>query len=197
MGQKVSSILCRCRQMSLPHRCLAKPMVLNGLVYTQHRHGLLVDRFTLEDALNAVWIDHDINHKSIQCIGQHLVLHSGVDMLATRHPLCFNPNVHYEQTYQSSFGGVSSSSQDKYPFATCHMFLSFLGLDTKSLSLREQALLSPMLLVPDANIHSYARNCAIWQQNMFPESPFFSAIMPDYSAVPMTLSKSTKNLFTN
>ncbi|MDE0396378.1 MAG: hypothetical protein OXL96_01085 [Candidatus Poribacteria bacterium] len=151
---------------------------LIGLYTT--RHLLLFDQFMPKDALHALWIDHDINHKSIQCIGQHLVMHSGVDRLPTRHPFCFNPNAHYGQTWRESFGGIHSKSQDKYPFATCHMFLSFFGLDTSSLNHREKALLAHA----DgtfANIHNYARNCAIWKDLMFPQSPLFLEIMPDYS----------------
>lgn len=152
---------------------------LIGLYTT--RHLLLFDQFAPKDALRALWIDHDINHKSIQCIGQHLVMHAGVDRLPTRHPFCFNPNIHYEQTYQESFGGVRSTSRDKYPFATCHMFLSFFGLDTNSLNNREKALLAHA----DgtfANIHNYARNCAIWKDLMFSNSPLFSELMPNYSS---------------
>ena len=144
-------------------------------------HLLLFDEFTPEDALRALWIDHDINHKSIQCVGQHLVMHSNVDRLPTRHPFCFNPNIHYGQTYQKSFGGIHSTSQDKYPFATCHMFLSFFGLDTNSLNNKEKALLAHA----DgtfANIHNYAKNCAIWKDLMFSNSPLFSELMPDYSS---------------
>lgn len=151
---------------------------LIGLYTTSHL--LLFDQFTPKDALRALWVDHDINHKSIQCVGQHLVMHSALDRLSTRHPFCFNPNVHYGQTYQESFGGIHSTSQDKYPFATCHMFLSFLGLDVHSLNDREKALLAHA----DgtfANIHNYAKNCAIWKDLMFPNSYFFSEIMPDYS----------------
>lgn len=151
---------------------------LIGLYTT--RHLLLFDQFTPEDALRALWIDHDINHESIQCIGQHLVMHAGVDRLPTRHLFCFNPNIYYKQTYQESFRGVRSTSRDKYPFATCHMFLSFFGFDTNSLNHREKALLAHA----DgtfANIHNYARNCAIWKDLMFSKSPLFSEIMPDYS----------------
>ena len=150
---------------------------LIGLYTTSHL--LLFDQFTPEDALRALWTDQDINHKSIQCIGQHLVMHAGVDRLPTRHPFCFNPNIHYQQTYQESFGGVSSTSQDKYPFATCHMLLSFFGQDTNSLNNREKAL----LVHADgtfANIHNYRKNCEIWKDKMFPQSPFFSEVIPDY-----------------
>lgn len=163
---------------------------LIGLYTTQHL--LLLDQFTLEDALRALWIDQDINHKSIQCIGQHLVTHSGVDRLSTRHPFCFNPNVHYGQTYQESFGGISSTSQDKYPFGTCHMLLSFFGLDTNSLNDREKALLAHA----DgtfANIHKYAKNCSIWESLMFSNSPLFSEIMPDYSSA-LDIVRTHKNL---
>ena len=153
---------------------------LIGLYTTSHL--LLFDQFTPEDALRALWIDQDINHKSIQCIGQHLVMHAGVDRLPTRHPFCFNPNIHYKQTYQESFGGIRSTSQDKYPFATCHMLLSFFGQDTNSLNNREKALLAHA----DgtfANIHNYRKNCEIWKEKMFPHSPFFSEVIPDYSDV--------------
>lgn len=151
---------------------------LIGLYTT--RHLLLFDQFTPEDALRALWIDHDINHKSIQCIGQHLVMHAGVDRLSTRHPFCFNPNIHYEQTYQESFGGVRSTSRDKYPFATCHMLLSFFGLDTNSLNNKEKALLAHADST-FANIHNYARNCAIWKDLMFSSSPLFTELIPNYS----------------
>lgn len=152
---------------------------LIGLYTTSHL--LLFDQFTPEDALRALWIDQDINHKSIQCIGQHLVQHAGVDRLPTRHPLCFNPNIHYEQTYQESFKGIRSTSRDKYPFGTCHMLLSFFGQDTNSLNNREKALLAHA----DgtfANIYNYRKNCEIWKDRMFPHSPFFSEVMSDYES---------------
>ena len=152
---------------------------LIGLYTTSHL--LLFEQFEFRDALRAMWIDHDINHSSIQCVGQHIVSHSGVDRLPSRHPQCFNPNIWAEQPFEHSFGGVSSATRDKYPFATCHLFLSLLGLDSKSLNEREMALLAHA----DgtfANIHSYAKNCNIWKDLMFTESPLVNIIMPDYAA---------------
>ncbi len=152
---------------------------LIGLYTTTHL--LLFERFEAQDALCAMWVDQDINHPSIQCVGQHIVSHSNVDNLPTRHPQCFNPNIWAEQTYERSFGGTSSTTRDKYPFATCHLFLSLCGFDAASLNDRETALLAHA----DgtfANVHIYPKNCSIWKNMMFSKSHLFNTIMPGYAA---------------
>ena len=151
---------------------------LIGLYTTSHL--LLFEQFKPEDALCALWTDQDINHPSIQCIGQHVVSHSSIDRLPTRHPQCFNPNAFEEQTFPNSFGGVSSRTRDKYPFATCHLLLDLYELDSIPLNNREMALLAHA----DgsfANIHIYAKNCYIWKNLMFSKSHLFETITPNYA----------------
>lgn len=100
---------------------------LAGIYTTQHY--LSLDGSDMDDARNALWLDHDISQMGIRCIGQHLVNHSVDDRLPSRHPVSFNPNIFYGQAYPDSFRGWRGQTRDKYPFATVHLLMSALGIN--------------------------------------------------------------------
>ena len=97
-------------------------------VYTT-RYLILFDGVTPQQAKSALWLDHDISHEGIQCMGQHLVDHSPLDRLPKRGANSFNPNQFFRQTWKSSFYGSSmkEGKRDKYPYATIHFLMA--GLD--------------------------------------------------------------------
>ena len=151
---------------------------LIGLYTTTHL--ILFEPFAKEDALQALWVDQDIDHSAIQSIGQHLISLSTEDRLESRNPYCFNPNFHYNQAWSDSFLGLAGTKRDKYPFGTCHMLMTVADLDERSLTPREMALLAHADgTVP--NIYKYRKNCGIWRDLMFSESFFLNSIMQDYS----------------
>lgn len=89
---------------------------------------LLLDGTTHAQARDALWLDHDISHPGVRCVGQHLVNHAPGDALGRRHEPSFNPNAHYGQAWTQSFAGFGKPKRDKYPFGTSHFLLSGLGL---------------------------------------------------------------------
>ena len=149
---------------------------LIGLYTTKHL--LLFDNFTAEHALQALWLDHDIDHSKIRCIGQHLVSHHTEDRLPTRNPYCFNPNLYTCQAWKDSFRGVAGQRRDKYPFATCHLLLHAHNDDPNHFSRRELAILAHA----DGTILNrfrYNANCVIWQEAMFGRSKLLKLFLSE------------------
>ena len=137
------------------------------------KHLLLFDGQKISDAVNALWLDHDISHPSILCIGQHLTLTKKSDKLPRRNSASFNPNVHYKQSFEDSFKGTRGRGRDKYPFGTCHLLLHLMeGTHLNKLEIA-------MLAHADgtfANMCSYEENCNIWRDLMFMDNQKFNDI---------------------
>ena len=157
---------------------------LVGLYTTSHL--LLFDSHGVPDAKGALWLDHDINHSAIQCIGQHLIAHRAGDRLPTRHPHCFNPNMFFAQPWSDSFKGVRGRNRDKYPFATCHLLLDAHGFSMDDCTASDLAALAHA----DGSILSaqrYPVNCKIWQETMFQKSDFIDFLLSDQARLKDTL----------
>ncbi len=149
-------------------------------VYTT-THLLLGDGATRADAREALWLDHDISHPGVRCIGQHLVLHAPGDRLPLRHPVSFNPNYHFGQTYQESFRGFKGTTRDKYPFGTIHMLMD--GLDVSKPNPGSPA--ASLVAHADgawATALDYATNCMLWEQLMFSPGSIVADLGPPYVA---------------
>ena len=75
-------------------------------VYTTS-HLVMFDNFTTEAAKEALWVDHDISHPGIVCMGQHLVRLQVDDELPTRtSPISI-------QTSSGPWLGKTASTDDK------------------------------------------------------------------------------------
>ena len=149
---------------------------LIGLYTTTHL--LLFDDFTVDHALQALWLDQDINHTQIRCIGQHLISHHTEDRLPTRNPYCFNPNLFVCQAWENSFQGVRGQRRDKYPFGTCHMLLHAHDDNPNHFNDRELAILAHA----DGTIlnrYRYETNCMIWKETMFGQSRLFELFLSE------------------
>ena len=162
---------------------------LIGLYTT--RHLLLFDDFTVDHALQALWLDQDINHTQIRCIGQHLISHHTEDRLPTRNPYCFNPNLFVCQAWENSFQGVEGRKRDKYPFATCHLLLHAHDDDPNHFNLRELAILAHA----DGTIlnrYRYGTNCKIWKEAMFGNSKLLELFLSDHFGQSGILTEQSK-----
>ncbi|MDD9799982.1 MAG: hypothetical protein OXU29_05920 [Gammaproteobacteria bacterium] len=138
------------------------------------RYLFILDGYDRDSCKQALWVDHDISDPDIQCLGQHLVLHSPGNTLPLRNPDSFNPNIFFPQYFTGSFHGVRGVKKDKYPFATCH-FLLHLATPPEEFSDEEISLLAHA----DgsfANVHRYRQNCDIWFGLMFQSSKPMRAI---------------------
>ena len=144
------------------------------------RHLLVCQGYTLEDCKAAIWVDQDIVHPDIVCLGQHLILYDENDKISRRNPKSFNPNVHFGQSYKNSFKGtgIRSGQRDKYPFGTCH-FLLHLNDSNQPLSLMEKSLLAHADS-SFASTHRYRHNCETWLELMFKDSEFVKFLISDY-----------------
>ena len=99
-------------------------------VYTT-RYLILFDGCGAKEAKNALWLDHDVSEEGVQCMGQHLVDHSELDLLPKRGKNSFNPNNYFRQTWKKSFHGskMKVGKRDKYPYATVHFLMAGLGVE--------------------------------------------------------------------
>ncbi len=99
-------------------------------VYTT-RYLILFDGCGAKEAKSALWLDHDVSEEGIQCMGQHLVDHSELDLLPKRGKNSFNPNNYFRQTWKKSFHGsnMKVGKRDKYPYATVHFLMAGLGVE--------------------------------------------------------------------
>ncbi|MDA8001000.1 MAG: hypothetical protein MPK06_06265 [Alphaproteobacteria bacterium] len=144
------------------------------------RHLLIGDGYTPKDCKSAMWVDQDIVHPDIVCLGQHLILHDKDDVIVRRNSDSFNPNVHFRQSSKDSFRGVSmrSGGRDKYPFGTCH-YLLHLDSSGGPYSPEEKALLAHA----DgsfASTYRYRHNCETWLDSMFEDSVFMKFLVKKY-----------------
>ncbi len=83
------------------------------------QHILHFDNATSREIKDALWIDLDVIHPDIICVGQHLIHLDRNDLLPRRNAHSFNPNVYFSQDHTGSFKG-SAPGRDKYPFGTVH-----------------------------------------------------------------------------
>jgi len=148
-------------------------------IYTT-RHLILFDDATAADVKNALWLDHDISEDGIQCMGQHLVDHSELDILPKRGKNSFNPNNHFRQTWKKSFLGsnMKVGKRDKYPYATIHFLMAGIGITdpekyTKHFHLLAHADGSWATCV------DYKENTRVWKELMFDSSRRLVQILND------------------
>lgn len=134
-------------------------------VYTTS-HLILFDGFTEDAAREALWVDHDISHPEIICMGQHLVRIQVEDQLPTRHKPNFNPNLIWPLAWENCFNGRQVNKVDKYPFATIHYLMR--GLEVKDPPKYSKAY--SLLAHADGTwvtSYDYPYNCKQWREWMF------------------------------
>jgi len=134
-------------------------------IYTT-RHLVLFDHATHADAKDALWLDHDISHPGVICLGQHLIQRREDDQVVTRHRPTFNPNLHWGQSWDKSFKGRSGRGVDKYPFGTIHFLMAALEVDQFPVESAPRSLIAHAdgsWVTP----FDYPKNCAWWYKAMF------------------------------
>lgn len=150
-----------------------------GGIYTT-RYLILFDGLSRTQARNALWLDHDISHPGVRCIGQHLVLHKPEDRLPRRHSVSFNPNIYYRQAYSSSFKGKTGRQRDKYPFATIHFLMAALNIPKP----RPGSFHYHLLAHADGAWKTpidYPYNCQEWYRMMFDGNSIVRDLVGDYT----------------
>ncbi len=141
-------------------------------VYTG-RHVVLFDGHSKVDARDAIWLDHDISHEGVICMGQHLVRLHPDDQIQRRHRPTFNPNLWmpglacFKQgggTY--CFKGFNKPGIDKYPFATIHYIMAALGIPEPDRGTLAYSLIAHADSAWACG-YKYGPNCQIWFDEMF------------------------------
>ena len=138
-------------------------------VYTTS-HLILFDGHTNTDAINAIWVDHDISHPGIICMGQHLVRLEVDDNLPTRHEPNFNPNLIWPVAWKNCFNGRQAPRVDKYPFATIHYLMRGMKVPDPEPHTTAYSLLAHA----DGTwvtSYDYPFNCNQWREWMFKDWP--------------------------
>ena len=138
-------------------------------VYTTS-HLLLFDNFSREAAKEAIWVDHDISHPGIICMGQHLIKIEENDKLPTRHMPNFNPNLIWPVNWKNCFNGRQAKKVDKYPFATIHYMMKGIGEPEPEKYSKGYSLLAHA----DGTwvtSYDYPYNCNQWKDWMFRDYP--------------------------
>lgn len=138
-------------------------------VYTT-THLVMFDNFTTEAAKEALWVDHDISHPGIVCMGQHLVRLQVNDELPTRHKPNFNPNLIWPVAWENCFNGRQVAKVDKYPFATIHYLMRGLKVPDPP----KQSKAYSLLAHADGTwvtSYDYPYNCNQWREWMFKDWP--------------------------
>ena len=127
---------------------------------------VLLDGAGIEDARNALWLDHDVSIPGVRCVGQHIVQIRKGETLSMRHPGSWNPNVWADQAWENSFSGSGGRKRDKFPYGTTHFLAHALGAldldDPKTWALFAHA---------DGTWYTadlYAANARLWADLMFP-----------------------------
>lgn len=161
-------------------------------IYTT-RYLILFDNVSATDIKNALWLDHDISHEGIQCMGQHLVDHSKLDNLSKREKNSFNPNNYFKQTWKDSFHGsnMKKGKRDKYPYATVHFLMHGLGIKDPDLYTNHFHLLAHA----DgswATCVDYEENTNVWWRLMFPCLGLIQNLNSGYTDDPRNLIGHTR-----
>lgn len=138
-------------------------------IYTA-RHIVLFDNHSLDDAKNAIWLDHDITHNEVLCLGQHLLRLQPSDTINRRHQDSFNPNMWYQGlAYSNCFNGLNAQGIDKFPFATIHYIMAGLNIPEPSQGTTGYSLLAHADSAW-ASGYNYNPNCKIWKDEMFDDT---------------------------
>ena len=122
------------------------------------------DNATSREIKEALWIDLDVIHPEIICIGQHLIQLDRNDLLPRRNAHSFNPNVYFSQDHAESFKG-SAPGRDKYPFGTAHFLRWALQIPLPDRRSRGWSVLAHA----DGSWKTavdYQENANIWYQDM-------------------------------
>jgi len=122
------------------------------------------DNATSREIKEALWIDLDVIHPEIICIGQHLIQLDRNDLLPRRNAHSFNPNVYFSQDHAGSFKG-SAPGRDKYPFGTAHFLRWALQIPLPDRRSRGWSVLAHA----DGSWKTavdYQENANIWYQDM-------------------------------
>jgi hypothetical protein len=138
-------------------------------IYTTS-HLILFDNFTTEAAKQALWVDHDISHPGIICMGQHLIRLEVSDKIPTRHKPNFNPNMIWPVAWKNCFNGRQAPKVDKYPFATIHYLMRGLEINDPN----PGTLAYSLLAHADGTwvtSYDYPYNCNQWREWMFKDWP--------------------------
>ena len=130
----------------------------------------MFDNFTTEAAKQALWVDHDISHPGIICMGQHLIRLEVSDKIPTRHKPNFNPNMIWPVAWKNCFNGRQAPKVDKYPFATIHYLMRGLEIEDP----KSGTLAYSLLAHADGTwvtSYDYPYNCNQWREWMFKDWP--------------------------
>ena len=128
------------------------------------QHILHFDNATSREIKEALWIDLDVIHPEIICVGQHLIQIDRNDLLPRRNAHSFNPNVYFSQDHAGSFKG-SAPGRDKYPFGTAHFLRRALQIPLPARRSRGWSVLAHA----DGSWKTavdYQENAKIWYQDM-------------------------------
>jgi len=139
---------------------------------------ILLNGATRADIQKALWLDHDVTHPSVKCIGQHLLRVRDDDVLSNVAPESFNPNEFFDQTYVRSFKGLNKPGRDKYPFGTIHFLMEALNESYPTRGSEAYALFAHA----DgtwANAIKYSPNCNRWRDLMFAPGGFIDDVTTD------------------
>ena len=128
------------------------------------KHILYFDNATSAEIKEALWIDLDVIHPEIICIGQHLIQIDRNDVLPRRNMHSFNPNVYFSQDHAGSFKG-SAPGRDKYPFGTAHFLRWALQIPLPDRRSRGWSVLAHADGAWKTAV-DYMENAKIWYQEM-------------------------------
>ena len=142
-------------------------------------HLLHFDGATKEEIKAALWIDLDVTHPDIICVGQHLIFHDKNDLLQRRNPHSFNPNCYFAQDHAGSFKG-SAPGRDKYPFATIHFLRLALEIPLPARRSKGWSLLAHA----DGSWKTavdYRNNALIWREDMLQGDELIEDLLNGYT----------------
>jgi hypothetical protein len=143
------------------------------------QHILHFDGATSKEIKEALWIDLDVIHPDIICVGQHLILLDRNDRLPRRNPYSFNPNSYFSQDHADSFKG-SAPGRDKYPFGTVHFLRWALQIPLPVRRSKGWSLLAHA----DGSWKTaldYQNNAQIWYEDMLPGDELIQDLLQGYT----------------
>jgi hypothetical protein len=143
------------------------------------QHVLHFDGASSREIEAALWIDLDVIHPEIKCVGQHLILHDKNDLLPRRNPNSFNPNVYFTQDHARSFKG-SAPGRDKYPFGTVHFLRWALQIPLPARRSNGWSVLAHA----DGSWKTavdYRMNAQIWYEDMLPGDELIQDLLNGYT----------------
>ena len=171
--------------MSCALLALKYPVHVIGIYSTTHL--VLLDGATPSDAMNALWLDHDVSEIGVRCVGQHLVQLHPTDTLPLRETMSFNPNVWASQSWVDSFRGRAGRKRDKYPYGTCHFIGNFVGVDLG----KKVNTFAALLAHADGTwrtVVDYEQNAMSWYDLMFEGDVFLKFLREEWHSNPKALA---------